>query len=478
MSDVQARKTAALASASADGSMSDDGGAVLASRSRRPKDRRERIVLAAADLFARRGFVAVGVDDIAAEVGVTGPAIYRHFRNKQALLDELILSTAQEMAENSEFVAHESAHEKRTLPALTDGAVAFALAQPQRLASYLRERPHISPEKAEALAGYESRINRAWAPALKEEVKGLDGRRAVVRQRGMFGAVSVAASRMVKDWARESWKGPGGPAATPRRTAPAPRPKVVQALLSEALLAALDVPVYRGARRGDTVAPAGSSPAGSSAPAGSSMSAPSKSASTEESPRVEQIITAALGLFSQRGFAGVGIDEIGEAVGITGSAVYRHYESKDAILVSAYDYVAKRTQHAVEEAKKAGGTPTETLTAILRAYVRLCIDQADLTVVVSRELDTLKTAQRRRLGRDLRAFVEVLSEMLTTIRPELSPAEINLLVDTALAFILHASTAAGELPIPKDTDRRRHHGEDLADEVEAMTLAYLGIAGS
>lgn len=472
MSDVQARKTGGSTSSSADGSAAAGAGArgadsapsgpsaseAAAERARRPKDRRERILLAAADLFARRGFVAVGVDDIAAEVGVTGPAIYRHFRNKQALLDELMLTTALEMAEGAEAVASEVASSgEDALPALTASAVGFALAEPHRLASYLRERLHISPESAPQLAENEARINRAWAPELKEVVKGLDGRRAVIRQRGMFGAVSVAASRMVKEWARESWKGPGGPAATPRRTAPAPRPKAVQPLLSDALLAALAEPVHRGSRA-------------------SGGTASGAAAGADDSPRVEQIITAALGLFSQRGFAGVGIDEIGESVGITGSAVYRHYESKEAILVAAYDYATERMQHAVYAAKKAGGTPTETLTSIVRAYVRLAIDRADLTVVVSRELDTLNTAQRRRLGRDLRAFVEVLSEMLTSIRPELSPAEINLLVDTALAFILHASTAAGEFPIPKDTDRRRHAGEDLADEVEAMALAYLGIA--
>ena len=48
--------------------------------------RREVIVTAAADLFARSGYAAVGMDDIGAAAGVTGPAIYRHFDSKAAVL--------------------------------------------------------------------------------------------------------------------------------------------------------------------------------------------------------------------------------------------------------------------------------------------------------------------------------------------------------------------------------------------------------
>ncbi len=52
--------------------------------------RRKLLLEAAADLFARQGFHAVGIDDIgAAAGGVSGPAVYRHFQNKDAILREL-----------------------------------------------------------------------------------------------------------------------------------------------------------------------------------------------------------------------------------------------------------------------------------------------------------------------------------------------------------------------------------------------------
>ena len=48
--------------------------------------RREQILAAAAELFARHGFHGVGIDDIGSAVGISGPALYRHFRSKDAML--------------------------------------------------------------------------------------------------------------------------------------------------------------------------------------------------------------------------------------------------------------------------------------------------------------------------------------------------------------------------------------------------------
>ena len=57
---------------------------------RRPPLRREMIVAAAAELFHERGYRGTSIEDIGAAVGMTGPAIYRHFASKEALLTELL----------------------------------------------------------------------------------------------------------------------------------------------------------------------------------------------------------------------------------------------------------------------------------------------------------------------------------------------------------------------------------------------------
>ena len=55
-------------------------------RSRMKAERRQQLVRAASRLFAERGFRSVSMEDLAAEAGVSGPAIYRHFASKEALL--------------------------------------------------------------------------------------------------------------------------------------------------------------------------------------------------------------------------------------------------------------------------------------------------------------------------------------------------------------------------------------------------------
>jgi len=72
------------------------------------------ILQAAATLFRKRGYSAVGVDEIGAAVGVTGPAIYRHFSGKDEILgtlfdegmDEVFRVTARDFDDPFDTLRH------------------------------------------------------------------------------------------------------------------------------------------------------------------------------------------------------------------------------------------------------------------------------------------------------------------------------------------------------------------------------------
>src|SRR5918999_5940164 len=66
--------------------------------------RKERILASATSLFEENGFHGAGIDDIAAAAGVTGPAIYRHFKNKDAVLVALFDRLAERLAAIVEVV--------------------------------------------------------------------------------------------------------------------------------------------------------------------------------------------------------------------------------------------------------------------------------------------------------------------------------------------------------------------------------------
>jgi AcrR family transcriptional regulator len=60
-------------------------------------ERRAQLIAVALELFARRGYRATTMDDIAEAAGVTKPLVYQHFSSKRALYLELVDSIAHEL---------------------------------------------------------------------------------------------------------------------------------------------------------------------------------------------------------------------------------------------------------------------------------------------------------------------------------------------------------------------------------------------
>src|SRR5437588_5184906 len=59
-------------------------------RAARAAERREAIIAAALDEFVARGFAATRLDDVASRAGVAKGTIYLHFKDKEALFQELV----------------------------------------------------------------------------------------------------------------------------------------------------------------------------------------------------------------------------------------------------------------------------------------------------------------------------------------------------------------------------------------------------
>lgn len=60
-------------------------------------NRREQILATAAELFAARGFHGVSVADLGASCGISGPALYKHFASKDAVLAEMLVSISERL---------------------------------------------------------------------------------------------------------------------------------------------------------------------------------------------------------------------------------------------------------------------------------------------------------------------------------------------------------------------------------------------
>jgi len=120
--------------------------------------RRELLLGAAADLFAARGYHAVGIDDIGSAAGISGPGVYRHFSSKQALLESLcdramtrMLSGAQDLSSSRD-----------ALGGLVDLHVAFAVGERALLGVWAREQRALSDDVRRSLRQRQRSYEQVW----------------------------------------------------------------------------------------------------------------------------------------------------------------------------------------------------------------------------------------------------------------------------------------------------------------------------
>ncbi len=98
-------------------------------RSRAKSDRRSQLIAAAERLVAERGYLAVRLEDIGAAAGVSGPAIYRHFPNKEALLVELLVGISTRLLAGATDVVQKADDPSTALDGLIDFHLDFALGE-------------------------------------------------------------------------------------------------------------------------------------------------------------------------------------------------------------------------------------------------------------------------------------------------------------------------------------------------------------
>lgn len=99
-------------------------------RERAKAQRREDLLSEATRLFAIHGYSGVSLEDLGAACGISGPAVYRHFSGKPAVLIALLVGVSQDLLDGGSKVAATGSDAERTLRALIAFHVDFALSKP------------------------------------------------------------------------------------------------------------------------------------------------------------------------------------------------------------------------------------------------------------------------------------------------------------------------------------------------------------
>ena len=137
-------------------------------RSQLKSDRRLQLLSAAERLFAERGFLAVRLEDIGAAAGVSGPAIYRHFPNKESMLVELLVGISARLLAGARDVSGRSSDAATALDGLIDFHLDFVLGEPDLIRIQDRDLAHLPAVAERQVRKAQRQYVEVWVVALRK----------------------------------------------------------------------------------------------------------------------------------------------------------------------------------------------------------------------------------------------------------------------------------------------------------------------
>ncbi len=157
--------------------------------------RRELLLTAATELFAAKGYHAVGIDDIGAAAGITGPGVYRHFAGKQALLEALCDRAMTRMLDGARRTRDAHPDPADGLAGLVDLHVDFAVDERALLGVWVREQRALSDDVRRSLRRRQREYEQVWrgpAAALRGDLSEPEAGVVVVAALALLNATAVA----------------------------------------------------------------------------------------------------------------------------------------------------------------------------------------------------------------------------------------------------------------------------------------------
>lgn len=153
-------------------------------------NRREQILQIAARLFARHGFHGVSIAELGAAVGVSGPALYRHFPGKEALLTEMLVGISEYLLDGASTRAARAPDPRQALTELIDFHVDFALRHPELITVQDRDLANLPEQARRKVRALQRSYLEVWVGTLGRLIPGLSADAARVAAHGAFGLLN------------------------------------------------------------------------------------------------------------------------------------------------------------------------------------------------------------------------------------------------------------------------------------------------
>lgn len=164
--------------------------------------------------------------------------------------------------------------------------------------------------------------------------------------------------------------------------------------------------------------------------------APTKRQAAKERRR-QQILDSAKKLFARQGFRAVSIDDIGAGAGISGPAVYRHFDSKEALLAELLVGISKRLHAGMRSivAAHSGAQPREAMEDLLAFHVEFAVNEPELIRIQDRDFEALQESDRKRVRRLQREYMTGWEDVLIQVHPDLEGAGVRVLVQAVIGML-------------------------------------------
>ncbi|MFJ5786539.1 TetR/AcrR family transcriptional regulator [Streptomyces hydrogenans] len=352
----------------------------------RPRNRRQLIVDAAGRVFSERGYHAASMEDVAARVDITATALYRHFPNKYALFAECagvmvdgLVAALDEVPSDAPLAEVLTAVARITVAHRASGGV------------YRWEARYLEREDRRRLKTKYDRVVDRVDDAVRREHPFPDGRLRATAALGAIGSITM------------------------HRTSIAQR-RAEDLLVKSALGVAASDPGAEGSAPAPVELPARPVPR----------------------TRRDEILAAAVPLFARDGFASVTNGQIARAVGLTPSALYRHYPGKIDVLAAACLQAADLLARGTERSLRGVTAPYDAVVALAATHVAYCFEYTDLNSVAEAELPGLPADPRRPLVLAQRKHIAVWEHWLRLARPELDSRQARALAHAGFGVVVEA----------------------------------------
>ena len=162
--------------------------------------RRQQILDIAAGLFAQKGFHGVSVAELGAACGISGPALYKHFASKDAMLAEMLVSISERLLTEGTARARAAAHARPAIEALVEFHIEFSLSHRALIVVQDRDWSSLPEQARERVRSLQREYVDVWAIELRGIHPDLSADRARAMAHAAFGLLnSTPHSGLVPD---------------------------------------------------------------------------------------------------------------------------------------------------------------------------------------------------------------------------------------------------------------------------------------